>query len=310
MREFTDYFLVAVLAGGIRAAIPLYYAALGEVFCERAGIINLGLEGLMLVGCVVAVIIDYHTGSVVLSIMGAMLVSSLFSSIHAVLSIRLRANQIAAGIAMIILGTGVSSFIGVGYVGKKIAGVSRLDIPFLGDIPFIGPIFFQHDIIIYFAYLLLPVSWYLMYKTSFGLQVRAVGDDPRAAARSGINVNRVRFTTVLIGGAFCGLAGAYLSLAYTQLWVENMVAGRGLIALALVIFAVWNPFRVAVGAFLFGSIGSLQLRLQAAGYDISPYLLSSLPYIFTIIVLVYASGKMRVLNTGIPRALGKPFKQS
>ena len=307
MTDFFDIFLVSVLAGGVRAGVPLFIAALGETFVERSGIINLGLEGIMLMGALVAVIAAYHTGSPVIGLLMASVTGSILALIHGILCIRFLANQMVSGIAMIIFGTGLSAFIGINYVGKKIVGITPFKLPLLGDIPIIGPIFFNHDFIVYLAYLLIPISWILMYKTHWGIKIRAVGEDPEASFGSGLNVNKIRMLTVLSGGFLAGLSGAYLSIVYTQLWMENMVAGRGLIALALVIFSSWNPIKAALGAFLFGTISALQLRLQAIGIDFSPYLLSMLPYILTIAVLVYSTPRINQRNIGIPKALGKAF---
>lgn len=300
-------FVIAVLAGAVRAAAPLFFAGLGEVFAERAGVINLGIEGMMLMGALVAVIVSIATGSAWWGVPAAIAVGVALAACHGVVSIWLQGDQIASGIALIIFGTGLSAFLGINYVSQQVPGIPAWQAPLLGDIPVLGPIFFQHDALVYLMYLLVPLGWLALYHTHWGLKVRAVGEDPQSATAAGINVHTVRFSAVLVGGGLAGLGGAYLSVAYTQLWLENMVAGRGLIALALVVFAGWDPIKLLVGALLFGAVSALQLRLQASGVGVSPYLLSMLPYVLTIVVLVSATLRTQRRRGGVPRALGLPF---
>ncbi|MFO1419000.1 MAG: ABC transporter permease [Methylotetracoccus sp.] len=299
--------LTAVLAGGLRAAVPLFLAALGEVFAERSGVLNLGLEGIMLTAALIAVLVTNHSGSPLWGLVAAIGVGVGLALCHGVICIWLHANQVASGIALIVFGTGLSALMGKSYVGSKVQGIGDWPVPYIKDLPVIGPLLFRHDPVVYFIYLLIPLTWFLLYRTRWGLEVRAVGEDPAAAAVTGVRVRWVRLTAVLLGGGLAGLAGAYLSIVYSQLWLENMVAGRGLIALALVVFASWDPVRVFFGAWLFGAVSALQLRLQAAGAEISPYLLSMLPYLLTIAVLVYATWRLPNRMAGVPRSLGLPY---
>ncbi|MCI0560972.1 MAG: ABC transporter permease [Nitrososphaera sp.] len=302
-----ELFIIPVLAGGVRAAVPLYWAALGEVFAERSGVINIGLEGIMLMGALVAVIVTSGTGVPWWGVFAALSVGIVLAAFHGWICIYCQGNQIAAGIALIIFGGGLSAFLGVDYVGRKIPGLADWSLPILSHVPVLGRILFQHDLLVYLMYLAVPLAWFILYRTHWGLMVRAVGEDPEAAASTGVNVYRIRFFSLVVGGALAGLAGAYISIAHTQLWLENMVAGRGLIAVALVVFGTWDPVKVFFGSLLFGAVSALQLRLQAAGVNVSSYLLSMLPYLLTIAVLIYATARVQRLEVGVPKALGIPF---
>jgi simple sugar transport system permease protein len=302
-----DPFIVAVLAGAVRSGTAVLYAAAGEVITERSGIINLGLEGIMLVGAVSGIAIASITGSPFIGISAAFVGGGLLGLVHAILSIRFQANQIASGIVLTILGGGLSAFFGIAYVGKQINSFSAVKIPFLGDIPFIGSIFFNHDIMVYGTYILIPLLAFLLYKTKLGLAIRAVGEDPDSASAAGIRVSHVRYFATIFGAALAGMGGAYLSLVYAQGWIENMTAGRGLIAVGLVLFAGWDPLKAMFGAYLFGGAQSLELRLQAIGTDISPYILGMIPYLLIIIVFTIGTIRQRKVNTGSPTALGLPY---
>ncbi|MEA5570423.1 ABC transporter permease [Calothrix sp. UHCC 0171] len=280
-----------IIADTLRAATPLIFAGLGELITEKSGILNLGVEGIMLIGAVSGFIVASNTGNVYLGFLIALLAGMLISLIHAVLTITINANQIATGLAITIFGSGLSGFIGTEYVGKTITGLQRQGIPFLNSLPLVGEALFQQDILVYFAIILtILVGWFLQ-KTRAGLMLRSIGESPESANALGLRVKRMQYLAVLFGGAMAGFAGAYLSLAYTPLWSENIIAGRGWIAIALVVFASWQPKRLLLGAYLFGGINAIQLILQGIGVDISPYLLSSLPYLATIIVLVLTSQK-------------------
>jgi len=302
-----DVFLVGVAAGAVRSGMPVLLAALGEVVTERAGIINLGLEGIMLVGAWSGVAVTLHTNSPAAGVAAAVFAGAVLGLIHALFCQRFGANQVATGIAMMVFGMGLSAFLGIDYVGKKISAFSPTDIPLLSDIPYVGAVFFSHDPLVYAAYILVPVVAVGLYRTRIGLAIRAVGDNPDAAATAGIRVLAIRYAATAFGGALAGLGGAYLSLVYAQGWVENMTAGRGLVAVGLVIFASWNPWKAALGALLFGGATSFQLRLQATGIDVSQYFLGMLPYLLVMFVLVAATIRAGRKHAEIPAALGKPY---
>jgi len=307
--------MVSILAVTIRAGTSLLYATLGEIFTERSGILNLGLEGMMIVGAVSAFAAAFATGSLWLGVLAALVASGLLASIHAVLTITMRANQTVSGLALTIFGTGLASFMGqrLGPGGRPLVGqigprFSRLPLPFLADIPLLGRSLFQQDLLVYLAYVLVPLLWFFLYKTRPGLHLRAVGEDPRTADAMGINVTSTRYTYTILGGMLVGLGGAHLSLAYTPGWTEGLTAGRGWIAVAMVIFATWDPVRAVIGAILFGGINAVQFRMQAMGSAIPAAFLSMLPYVFTIIVLTlvtwWEAFRKRV---GAPAALGLSY---
>jgi general nucleoside transport system permease protein len=231
----------------------------------------------------------------------------LLSSVHAFLSISLHANQVGSGLALTIFGAGLSGLLGKPFVGAPAEGFAPISVPWLAGVPLVGRIFFQHDPLVYLTYLLVPSLWVMLYRTRPGLKVRAVGEHPQSADAMGISVVAVRYGCVLAGGAAAGVAGAYLSLAYTQMWVDNMTAGRGWIALAMVIFGAWDPVRTALGAYLFGGVQAFQLRLQAIGIAIPPYVLMMAPYGFTFVALIIASGARARRRLGTPAALGTPY---
>ena len=252
-----------VLAATVVAGTPLLLVALGELVCERSGVLNLGQEGMMLMGAVIGFIAATSTGSLSMGILAAMLGGVLMSMLFALMAITLAANQYAAGLALTIFGIGLSSFVGSGFVGQSIDGFDKIAIPLLSDIPVIGPVLFNQDLLIFIL-----VFCFLKYSRG-GLILRAVGESPEAANANGLKVLPVRYMAVAFGGAMAGLAGAYLSLAYTPMWTENMTAGRGWIALALVVFATWKPERVLLGAYLFGAASILHLVLQGLGWNSS-----------------------------------------
>jgi simple sugar transport system permease protein len=298
---------VAVLMGTIRAGTPLLFAALGELVTEKAGVLNLGVEGMMLVGAVSGFIAMVVTGSPVLGFAAGMAAGVMMSLIFAILTQVFLTNQVATGLALTIFGVGLSAFIGLAYVGTPIDGVRNISIPVLTDIPVIGPLLFGHDPLVYFSIVLLAaVSWFL-YRTRGGLILRAVGESHDAAHAIGYSVVKIRFLAIMFGGAMAGLAGAYLSLVYTPQWAENMSAGRGWIALALVVFATWRPVRVLIGAYLFGGITILSLHVQAQGFDVSSHLIATLPYLATILVLVLISRDATKIRLNAPASLGRPF---
>ena len=306
---------ISILSIAIVAGVSLVYATIGEIFTERAGILNLGVEGMMIMGAVTAFAAALHSGNAWVGVLVAMLVGGGMALIHAFLTISLRADQVVSGLALTLFGTGLSSFLGqrlgpdgtplVGLIGPRFRSVS---VPVLSDIPVIGPIFFNQDLLVYVMYLFVPLSWYFLYKTRPGLHLRAIGESPQTADALGVNVFKLRYYYTIFGGMMAGLGGAHLSLAYTPGWTEHLTGGRGWIAIALVIFATWDPARAVVGALLFGGVNAIQFRLQATGTTIPSSLLNMLPYILTVVVLVaitwFESFRKRV---GPPAALGLPY---
>jgi len=300
-------FLTAICVAAIQSGTPIAFAAIGETICERAGIINLGLEGVMLVGALVGVVVQVKGGNWVLAVIVAGLAAMLLSAIHALFVIGLNSNQIVSGIALSVLGTGLTSFLGRPYVGVQIAGIAPLGVPYLQDIPFFGPVLFQHDPLIYISMVVALAVWFLVFRTRFGLYVRAVGEDPQAAYAQAVPVQRTRVIAVLCGGFLAGVGGAYLSLAYTQLWAERMTNGQGIIAVGLVIVAGWRPIGALLASYLFGALTVLHPNLQASGITVSPYLVKMLPYILTIVALTVATFRYEKRGRGLPAALMKQF---
>lgn len=303
-------FLIGMFQAVIQAGTPILLATLGEILSERAGILNLGVEGIMLIGAMTGFAVAKGTGSPSLAAFAGAMAGGLMALIHGFLTISLQANQVVSGLGLTMFGTGLSGFLGAGLVGQKAAGFGPVALPGLSKIPFIGPILFNQDPLVYLALLLVPATWFYLYKTRLGLITRACGENPSAADAWGESVAANRYLNVFLGGVLGGLGGAYLSLAYTHMWLENMTAGRGWIALALVIFGFWHPGKAALGAFLFGGVGVLQLRIQAAGTTIPSSILSMLPYLLTVAVLVVITIRQR--KTGrleAPAALGLPFRR-
>jgi simple sugar transport system permease protein len=300
--------IVAVLAAAIAAGTAILYACLGEILTERAGVLNLGVEGMMLMGALGGFAVTYWTSNVWLGALAAMLVGGLLSLIHALLTVTLRANQVVSGLALTLFGTGLSAFLGQPLVGQPApTSFAQEPIPLLSDIPVLGPILFDQDMLTYLSFVLVPLLWLWIYRTRPGLYLRAVGESPATTDAMGLSVVGLRYLYVFLGGVLAGLGGATISLASNPGWVENITAGRGWIAIALVIFATWNPARAAAGAYLFGGVEALQFRLQSAGTPISPFFLNMLPYIFTIIVLVLATQETVRRRVGAPAALGLPY---
>ncbi|HXH11454.1 MAG TPA: ABC transporter permease [Alphaproteobacteria bacterium] len=296
-----------VLAAAVRAGTPIVFAALGELVAERSGVLNLGVEGMMLVGALAGFVVAQQTGQPWVGVLAAAVAGMVLSLIHAVLTISLQANQVVSGLALSIFGSGVTGFWGKRFIGIPADGFTTKAVTILGDLPILGTIFFQHDALVYLAYALIPGLWYILYRTHPGLQVRAAGESPASADAMGVEVTAVRYRCVAIGGVAAGLGGAYLSLAYAHIWIENMTAGRGWIAVAMVIFGTWDPWRTAFGAYLFGGVQAMQLRLQAAGVALPPHLLMMTPYLFTIVALVLASRDTTRRRLGAPAALAIPY---
>ena len=269
--------IVAILVATMRAGTPLLFAALGELITEKAGVLNLGIEGMMLVGAVAGFIAMVLTGSPLIGVLAAMVTGMAMSGLFGFLTLTLMTNQVATGLALTIFGVGLSAFVGLSYIGNPIQGLPGLAIPVLGDIPVLGPLLFNHDPLVYVSLVLLAAVTWFLYRSRAGLILRAVGESHEAAHAIGYSVLKIRYLAVLFGGATSGIAGAYLSLVYTPQWAENMTAGRGWIALALVVFATWRPAWVLLGAYLFGGITIMGLHVQAAGFAISSHLVATLP---------------------------------
>jgi general nucleoside transport system permease protein len=301
--EITEAILLTIAT----AATPLLIAALGELVVERSGVLNLGVEGMMVMGAVSGFAAAQLTGSPWIGMIAAIIVGALFSLLFGLLALTLVTNQVATGLALTLLGLGLSGLIGESFVGQAGIKLPSLHIPGLSEVPLIGRLLFGGDPIFYLSILLTAgVIWFL-FKTRAGLTLRSVGDSHTSAHALGIKVITIRYLAVMFGGACAGLAGAHLSLVYTPQWVENMTAGRGWIALALVVFASWRPLRLVAGAYLFGAVGILQLHAQAMGFGIPSQLLSALPYLATVIVLVLISGNRRLTMMNTPASLGRPF---
>ena len=304
-----DIDLIAnILFATLRTGTPLVLIALGELVAEKSGVLNLGQEGMVLMGAVTGFIVATVTGSLALGVIASIAAGLLMSLLFGVLAISLVSNQVATGLALTIFGTGLSAFIGTSYVGQGITGIEPLVVPYLSELPLVGKALFGQDPLVYLSWVLF-IAVYLFFKRSRGgLIVRAVGENPEAANAVGIKVTSVRYAAVLFGGAMAGLAGGYLSLAYTPLWTEGMSAGRGWIALALVVFASWKAAQILLGAYLFGAASIMHLVLQGMGFEVSPNLLAMLPYVATIAVLMLLASDAAKAKLNSPLSLGQPYR--
>lgn len=298
--------LIPILAGTLAAATPLIFAGLGELVAEKSGVMNLGVEGMMLIGAVAGFAGALAWGTP-LGLACGFLAGALSALPFAFLTLSLGANQSASGLATTIFGIGLSAFIGKFYVSQSLPGMQPFAIPGLSSIPVLGPVFFNQTPVVYLAFIACAALAWMFARTRWGLILRAIGESPEAAHAIGYPVLAIRYLTVGFGGAMAGLGGAYLSTIYTPLWVENMVAGRGWIAVALVVFAAWKPLRLLLGACLFGGMTILQLHAQGLGVALPSQLLSALPYIATILVLMLISRDRKKLQLNLPASLGKPF---
>ena len=302
--------LAYIIYATIIAGTPLIIAALGELITEKSGVLNLGAEGIMAVGAVAAFAATHHSGNPWIGVVAGMAAGAAMSLIFGFLTLTLLANQVASGLALSIFGVGLSAFIGKPYESVALQAVPPLRIPLLADIPVIGSALFSHQALVYLSWILFAgVAWFL-YRSRAGLTLRAVGESPAAAHAIGYNVIAIRYWATLFGGAMAGVGGAFLSVFHTPLWVEGMVAGRGWIALALVVFATWRPLRVLLGAYLFGGMLIAQLFVQATGAEINvaPQFLAMLPYIATIVVLVIISRDLAKIRLNSPVSLGQPYR--
>jgi simple sugar transport system permease protein len=305
-----EFFTVAVLVGiahsGIRLAAPYLFASLGEMVGQLSGVLNLGVDGIMLMGAFAAFYVVFMTGNLWLGLLAALIVGAIMGLLMALISVTMGAEQGISGIGLYLFGLGLSSLLFKTMIGsvESVSGFSTLHIPVLSDIPIIGPIFFDHSVVVYLAYLMVPVSWYLINRTTLGLKIRAAGQNPEAADSLGVSVNGVRYFTVIYGSAMAGLAGAALSIGLLNVFQENMTNGLGFIAVALVYFGGWRPFGILAGALLFSTVNALQLWAQVLGIGIPSDLAVMLPYVLTIIALAFAVRQVRQ-----PAALTKPFER-
>jgi simple sugar transport system permease protein len=299
--------LIALLAAAVQAGAPILYATLGEIISEKAGVMNLGVEGVMALASFIGFITCHLTGSAWLGFGAGAVCGAVLGGLHAVVCQVFLGNQVVAGLALAIFGTGMSNFFGTPYVGVATEGFKDLPLPVLSDLPVLGPVLFRQDALVYVCYLLPVAVWWLLARTSLGLRLRAAGEMPAAAAAAGVNPARMRVFGSMLGGALCGLGGAYISLAHMHLWTTGLSGGRGWVAVALVIFASWRPGRAVVGALLFGGFMAFQLRLQALGTNIPSSLLLMLPYALTVLVLMFSSARAKFMGKSAdaaPAALG------
>jgi ABC-type uncharacterized transport system permease subunit len=300
-------FIQLILTGAIRSGASVMFAGLGETITEKAGIVYLGMEGSMLMGACVGFMVNVETGNAWLGFLAGGLAGGLVSLLHAYLVVNCQANQLASGLVLLFFALGFTALIGRPYVSSQIGGFDVYAIPVLSNIPIIGSIFFKHDVLTYIAYLLAPVTWGIMYYTKWGLSLRAVGESRMVAFSTGRNPALIAYIAVFIGGILGGMGGAQLSLAYTHSWVEGMTNGIGFIAVSMVIFGMWHPMRVMLGAIIFGSAVSLQLQLQTMGVEISPFFLQMLPYLLTLgVLLLWGQASKRAM----PAELGTMFRKT
>jgi simple sugar transport system permease protein len=296
-----------LLAATLNAGTVLAIAGLGLLINERAGVVNLGAEGLMLIAAIAGFATAVHTGSDILAFGAGALAGGLMAAIFGWLVIWLNTNQVATGLALSLFGGGFSAFVGIRYVSEKLAARPHFQIPVLADLPFIGPALFRQHPMVYVAMALtVGLGWFL-YRSRAGLVLRAIGESPESAHALGYPVRKIRLAAVVVGGALCGVSGAYISVIYTPLWIEGMVAGKGWIALALTTFATWRPTRLLLGAYLFGGVTMLQFHLQSQGVQIPSQFLTMLPYLATVVVLVLISRNATFIKVNMPASLGKPF---
>jgi general nucleoside transport system permease protein len=298
--------LIGILASGIRLATPYLYAAIGETFSQRSGVLNLGVEGQMLLGAFAAFYVALKTGSPWLGVLTAMLVGALMGLAMAYVTVNLHAQQGISGIGFYLFGLGMSDLLFQKLMGtiETVQGFQKINIAGLSDIPGLGAIFFNHNILVYGAYLLVPIAWFVLNKTTLGLKIRSVGENPDAADSLGVNVARIRYFTIILGGTLSGIAGASLSIGLLNVFQQNMTSGQGFIAVALVYFGAWTPAGVLGGALLFSMINSLQLWIQVKNVPIPPDIAVMMPYVLTIVVLVLTVSRVRA-----PSALTKPFER-
>ncbi|WP_404422889.1 ABC transporter permease [Thalassospira australica] len=300
--------LIPLILTVITASTPLLLASTGELITEKSGVLNLGVEGMMLVGAISGFAVTASSGSAILGILAAIIAGILMALIFAFLTLTLMANQVATGLALTIFGVGFSALVGSGFVGFAIEPLPSLSIPFISEIPVVGPILFGQDFLVYFSIAAVISIGFFLTRSRAGLILKAVGDSHHSAHAIGYSVIKIRYMATLFGGAMAGLGGAYLSLSYTPMWAENMTAGRGWIALALVVFATWRPGRLLMGAYMFGLISVLQLHAQGMGVHVPSQFMSMLPYLATVIVLVIISSDRAKIRLNAPACIGQSFR--
>lgn len=298
--------IISILSRTLVAGTPLLLATIGEIIAERSGVYNLGIEGLMSLGAVTAFAVTYSTSNPLIGLICAILITAILSTLHAFVCVTLNGKQTLSGLALTMVGIGISGVLGRGFIGIPLPSrFGGINIPMLTNIPFLGKILFNKDPLFYLSLILTFVSYYIIFKTKIGINLRSVGESPKAADSAGIDVKKYQYIAVIIGGSFAGIAGAYLSTAYIPQWIEGMTGGRGWIVIALTIFAYWDPIKALWGAYLFGGIYVLQYLLQPLG--IPPSLLLMLPYLSTLLVLILTASKSKIKHIGPPAALGEPF---
>ena len=293
-----------VLTGAVAGGTSILFPVVGETFTQRSGVINLGVEGSMLAGALAAYVVGIETGSVWLGALAGAGAGALLALVHAFMALTRGANQIASGLVITFLGIGLTALFGQDYVGRGVNAFAAVPLPVLSDIPYVGTILFDHDPLTYLAIMSGPIAWWVLYRTRFGLMVRAAGERPEVLIAYGMSATAIRYIATVIGGAMAGLGGAQLSTAFTRNWSEEMTVGRGFVAVSLVIFAAWNPMKAIIGAYLFSGAIALQLQLQARGTDISQYLLQAAPYLVVVIILA-ALSRRRAHES--PESLSKVF---
>jgi general nucleoside transport system permease protein len=294
--------IVPLLAAAIQSGTPILYATLGEMFTERSGVLNLGVEGMMIVGALTAFVVSMLTSSPLLGLVAGGMGGMLFGSLHGLVCLVFQGNQVVSGLALTILGVGLADFWGTPLIGRWAPGFDPVPIPLLSDLPVLGPVLFRQDVLVYGAYVLPLLVWFVLRRTRLGLEIRAAGEHPQAARASGVRPVLMRWIGILGGGFLVGLGGAYMSLAYTHFWTSGLTGGRGWIAVALVIFAFWKPSRALFGAYLFGGVMAFQLRIQAVGTALPSSILLMMPYLLTVAVVVLSSWLKR--GREAPAALG------
>jgi len=300
--------LIPILVAAVAAGTPMVFAALGELITEKSGVLNLGVEGMMLMGAVTGFAVASQTGNPWLGALGGMVAGAAMALIFAVLTLNLMANQVASGLALTLFGVGLSAFLGKPYESVSLTVAPPPEIPLLSQIPVLGPVLFKYHLLVYVSWALFAAIAWFLYRSRAGLILRSIGESPESAHAIGYPVIRIRYLATLFGGAMAGLGGAYLSEFYAPLWVEGMTAGRGWIALALVVFATWRPARVMIGAYLFGGVTIAQFFAQGAGIAIASQFLSSLPYLATIVVLVFISRNLATIRLNAPVSLAKSYR--
>ncbi len=299
--------IYSILKRAIVSGTPLLLATLGEIYAERSGVLNLGIEGLMAIGAVTSFGFTLITKNPLLGILIGIIFGISLSLLHGLISITLKGNQTISGLALSMLGLGISGFWGKIYIGKSLPyRIGEIGIPILEKIPFLGELIFKNDPIIFISWILTFLMWFILFKTKPGIMIRSCGENPHASDSMGVNVDLVRYICVAIGGALAGIAGGYLSIVYTPMWIEGMTGGRGWIVIALTIFSLWNPLRAILGAYIFGGIYILQYILQLR-YKVSPNILLMLPYIVTLIVLLLSYEETVKKRIGAPKFLGEPY---